>query len=675
MPDNRSYMHGIDLLKVDGNPLAIFASNGYPPTSPGGNWNHDVYSASLNPESPGDFDIETLYGGDEAQEPSSSAINSEGTIFVTSEDGAKGIHQYGALFNSDLTTKVEYGDIFVREGGHSGHTTAHGNKFATTYSEGWVDGGGVDDLGSGRDVWVRFVDDNGDMGNEILVAEGRNWWPVIASSGDETLTVWQKFEDNGLPSLHAAIVTEDGVQSTQEIIGATEHYNYDVQFVPELNQYLILGTGEDGNGYASLVNKDGDVTLTETGLENATIREAQFTVEGNTAVYPTDGGLAVLNVTENSISTTEKVDGSIDWDGIGSDGIFVDGDTVLFAGNTTDGLQVMTEDVTVGDSPVTPEEPVEEPEEPEEPTGPVDPVDPEEPVDPVEEPTDPEEPVEEPTDPEEPVDPVEEPVEPEVPTDNEGPGRGHGHGRWKEKGKGRDKDKDHPGNRDDDEDDGEGPTDDGEPGRGHGKGKGRDKDRPEDRDDEDPTDPVDEPEEPVEEPTDPVEEPEEPVDEPEEPVEDPEEPTDPEPEEPVEEPTDPVSEGFGAFEQEIVDLVNEYRAENGVPALTINEKLNFASEAHSEDMRDRGFFEHMNPDGERAGDRIAETGLDNQGWGENIAVGYDTPEEAMEGWMTSPGHNSNMLRAEWDAIGVGHVPGDDGSDWDNYWTQNFADLV
>ncbi|MCQ2385923.1 MAG: CAP domain-containing protein, partial [Clostridia bacterium] len=51
--------------------------------------------------------------------------------------------------------------------------------------------------------------------------------------------------------------------------------------------------------------------------------------------------------------------------------------------------------------------------------------------------------------------------------------------------------------------------------------------------------------------------------------------------------------------------------------------------------------------------------------GENIAKGYKTPAEVMQGRMNSPGHRANILNGSFRELGVGYVKNG------NYWTQEF----
>ncbi len=58
--------------------------------------------------------------------------------------------------------------------------------------------------------------------------------------------------------------------------------------------------------------------------------------------------------------------------------------------------------------------------------------------------------------------------------------------------------------------------------------------------------------------------------------------------------------------------------------------------------------------------------------GENIAAGYSTPQEVMNGWMNSTGHRNNILSTNNWEIGVGYASVN-GSDYGRYWTQDFGE--
>jgi len=133
----------------------------------------------------------------------------------------------------------------------------------------------------------------------------------------------------------------------------------------------------------------------------------------------------------------------------------------------------------------------------------------------------------------------------------------------------------------------------------------------------------------------------------------------------------------GDFEQQVLDLVNQERANAGLQPLTFEPLLAQAAETHSENMAFQDFFSHTGADGSTFSDRIQATGFQVQGRSaENIAVGYTTPEAVVEGWMNSPGHRENILTPEFTQLGVGYyfLENDTGNEnWNHYWTQVFAE--
>jgi len=85
----------------------------------------------------------------------------------------------------------------------------------------------------------------------------------------------------------------------------------------------------------------------------------------------------------------------------------------------------------------------------------------------------------------------------------------------------------------------------------------------------------------------------------------------------------PAADGLDtqAIEERIVDESNAERAAANVAETTVDDDLAAVARAHSEDMRDRGFVDHTNPDGATPLDRIETAGIDCIP-GENI---YQTP--------------------------------------------------
>ncbi len=120
-----------------------------------------------------------------------------------------------------------------------------------------------------------------------------------------------------------------------------------------------------------------------------------------------------------------------------------------------------------------------------------------------------------------------------------------------------------------------------------------------------------------------------------------------------------------AYEQEVIRLVNVERAKYGLKPLTEDWELSRVARYKSQDMHDRRYFDHNSPTYGTPFQMMKAFGLSYRSAGENIAMGYRTPQAVVTGWMNSSGHRANILNSSYTKIGVGYVA--DG----NYWTQQF----
>jgi uncharacterized protein YkwD len=121
------------------------------------------------------------------------------------------------------------------------------------------------------------------------------------------------------------------------------------------------------------------------------------------------------------------------------------------------------------------------------------------------------------------------------------------------------------------------------------------------------------------------------------------------------------------IEAEVLALVNTARADVGCAPLIHDEGLATVARAHSADMRDRAFFDHVNPDGLDPFER-AEAAAQTNARAENIAYGEPDPAAVMAAWMDSTGHRANILDCGLRALGVGVAEGPAGP----WWTQLFG---
>jgi uncharacterized protein YkwD len=126
-----------------------------------------------------------------------------------------------------------------------------------------------------------------------------------------------------------------------------------------------------------------------------------------------------------------------------------------------------------------------------------------------------------------------------------------------------------------------------------------------------------------------------------------------------------------SYESRVIELINAERAKVGLSALSTQGQLGSAARLHSTDMACNNYFSHTGLDGSNSADRAQRQGYSSGFVGENIAAGYSSPANVVQGWMKSPGHKANMLSPEYTEIGVGYAFGD-ASDYGLYWTAVFA---
>ncbi len=123
----------------------------------------------------------------------------------------------------------------------------------------------------------------------------------------------------------------------------------------------------------------------------------------------------------------------------------------------------------------------------------------------------------------------------------------------------------------------------------------------------------------------------------------------------------------------LLKLVNEARSKGchcgdkwygPAAAVTWNDALEKAAKAHSIDMEKNRSLQHNSSTGSGPGERIRKAGYNWSLYGENIAMGFASEKEVIEGWLSSPGHCSNLMNRTYKEMGVGRSG--------TYWTQDFG---
>jgi uncharacterized protein YkwD len=110
------------------------------------------------------------------------------------------------------------------------------------------------------------------------------------------------------------------------------------------------------------------------------------------------------------------------------------------------------------------------------------------------------------------------------------------------------------------------------------------------------------------------------------------------------------------LEAQMLVLVNEERAKEGLKALKADPEMTEVARAHSRDMFARGYFSHYSPEKNDPLYRIRKAGVKFITAGENLALGQ-TLKICHKGLMNSPGHKANILRPTFGRLGIGILDG------------------
>ncbi len=141
-------------------------------------------------------------------------------------------------------------------------------------------------------------------------------------------------------------------------------------------------------------------------------------------------------------------------------------------------------------------------------------------------------------------------------------------------------------------------------------------------------------------------------------------------------------------ETAFITLINDYRAQNGRSALSIDWKMQASSDWMSADMGINNYFDHYDHCvGDCVNGHAYDPNVTRDPWqrmctfgycysvskGENIAGGFTTAQSVFTAWQNSPGHNANMLSGAYTAMGISRVYVA-GSEFGWYWTNDFGGI-
>ena len=128
-----------------------------------------------------------------------------------------------------------------------------------------------------------------------------------------------------------------------------------------------------------------------------------------------------------------------------------------------------------------------------------------------------------------------------------------------------------------------------------------------------------------------------------------------------------------AAHDDLIALVNEYRASNGLQAVIPNGALAAAAAWMAGDMAGRNYIGHVSSDGRSPTQRMSAFGYPATSMytGEDLGAGYGTAGAVFAGWLASTAHNAVLLNPNYNAIGIGLVY-EPSSTYKWYWAADFG---
>lgn len=102
----------------------------------------------------------------------------------------------------------------------------------------------------------------------------------------------------------------------------------------------------------------------------------------------------------------------------------------------------------------------------------------------------------------------------------------------------------------------------------------------------------------------------------------------------------------------LYSLINGYRREHRLTALKAHRALEQSAASKLQDMRERKYWTHKDPQGRESWYLFEQVGYHYEKAGENLSFGYTTEWKVFDEWTKSPEHNAQLLTPEYEHMGL-----------------------
>lgn len=108
---------------------------------------------------------------------------------------------------------------------------------------------------------------------------------------------------------------------------------------------------------------------------------------------------------------------------------------------------------------------------------------------------------------------------------------------------------------------------------------------------------------------------------------------------------------------ELINMTNEYRKELGLSELIPNPRLTQAAVNKAQDLLTKQYFAHTSPEGKKFSEWIKEVSYKYFYVGENLAIDFNNNQEIFQAWLGSPSHKENIIKPQYQEIGIAVLEG------------------
>jgi uncharacterized protein YkwD len=120
--------------------------------------------------------------------------------------------------------------------------------------------------------------------------------------------------------------------------------------------------------------------------------------------------------------------------------------------------------------------------------------------------------------------------------------------------------------------------------------------------------------------------------------------------------SDQALEPEASLEEKVVLAINDIRRQHTLAPLALDPRLVEVARGHSRDMADHDYFSHESLAGDTVGDRMTRASVSYEAVAENLQMSRgirDPVQVAVDEWMKSPGHRTNILDPNFKRTGIG----------------------